>query len=311
MTAPAIMPISAADRPRWSVMIPAWNSQEFLAGTIESVLASDLPQGSQVEIVDDCSTDGTAAIAARYAGAGVSYFVHDSQQGAPANFNASIRLARGELVHLLHADDAVVRGFYTAADHALSQPAVNAFVCRTQYITDRGEPMTATRSESRTGTWADASSVLAVSNRVRPPGIAVRRSAYEDVHGFREDLPHAADWEMWSRLAKHGPIWFEDRILARYRVHQGQDTAAKVRDGSNISERLAVLEIINEASSAGRSNLRKGLLYTAAFASRTALDLARKGDWEAARAQLVAGFRCGLAGLVGLPGVAPWPANSP
>jgi hypothetical protein len=61
------------------------------------------------------------------------------------------------------------------------------------------------------------STAFAVSNRVRAPGIVVRRAAYERVGGYRTDLPHAADWDMWTRLAAQGPIVFVDEVLAVYR----------------------------------------------------------------------------------------------
>ena len=43
--------------------------------------------------------------------------------------------------------------------------------------------------------------VVANPSLHRPAGIVVRRRAYERLGGFRTDLPHAADWEMWTRLA--------------------------------------------------------------------------------------------------------------
>lgn len=299
VSAPPILPIDSPDRPRWSVMIPAWNAEDFLAQTIESVLDSDLPEGSQIEVVDDCSSDATAEIASGFEDAGVGYFRHTSQQGAPANFNSCLGRSRGELVHLLHADDQVVPGFYTAAGTALTESRAIAVVCRAQYVDETGKPMKVTRSETETGLWKDAIEVLAVSNRVRPPGIVVRRTAYEAVGGFREDLPHAADWEMWVRLARYGPIWFEDRILARYRVHPGQDTATKVMDATNIAERVEALRIVVADLPGATSLLRKGLLYSSAFAMRTAWDLAKRRAWSASAAQLRAAARTGLAGATG------------
>ena len=53
----APLPQEAA-RPKWSVMIPAYNCARFLAATLESVLAQDPgPAQMQIEVVDDCSSD--------------------------------------------------------------------------------------------------------------------------------------------------------------------------------------------------------------------------------------------------------------
>lgn len=297
MPFPAINPVDGAQRPRWSVMVPAWNAADFVGRTLESVLAADLPEDTQVEVVDDLSTDSTAAEAGRFSERGVAYHRHDRQHGASANFNACIRRARGELIHILHADDEIEPGFYRSLESAMAHSDIVAAFCRCAYVDHSGRRLKVTRAEGRTGVWTEAIPTLAVSNRIRPPAIVVRRSAYEAVGGFREDLSHAADWEMWMRLARHGPIWHEDQVLARYRVHEEQDTAAKVQTGENIRERVAALALVNQGLSP--SHLRKGLLYSAVFAGRTALDLARGGEWSAAGAQLVAGVRCGAAGLVG------------
>jgi len=287
-------------------MVPAHNAARFLESTLESVIAAGPPAGTQIEVVDDGSTDDTQAIAARFSPRGVSYHRNPSQMGASANFNECIRRARGYRVHILHADDEVAPGFYDAIESAFDASDAVAAVTRAVYVDDEGRETTVTRSECPTGIWADSVAVLAVSNRIRPPAIVVRRSAYEAIGGFREDLSHAADWELWVRLAQHGPIWFEDRPLARYRVHQDQDTAKQLRRAANIDERVVALRMIADSLPARlrRQSIRRGLLYSAAFAGRTAVGMARRAEWSIAFAQAGAMVRCLMAGVVGSPGLA-------
>ena len=125
----------------------------------------------------------------------------------------------------------------------------------------------------------------------------MRRAAYEAVGGFREDLAHAADWEMWMRLARHGPLWFEDGVLARYRVHPEQDTSAQIRSGANIDERIAALKLVNAGLAEPR--VRSGLLYSGAYAGRIALEQARAGRWRSSLTQATAAVRCVVAGVAG------------
>ena len=124
-----------------------------------------------------------------------------------------------------------------------------------------------------TGVWTNALDAFAVSNRVRTPGIVVRRAAYEQVGGYRTDLPHAADWEMWTRLAAHGPIVFVDEVLACYRRHASSDTSARVRTGANIRERVTAIGVIGGHVAPNRRarTTRRALAYAVVFATRTAL----------------------------------------
>lgn len=275
-------------------MIPTHQCATYLGPCLESVLGQlgDAGFGAddvEIVVVDDCSDDAPDAVVDVIGGGRVRFVCNERNLGAIGNFNACLEAATGELVHLLHGDDLSAPGFYATASQVFDDhPGVATFVARTTYIDEHGVAAETTRSErTGSGVWDDALAVLAVSNRVRPPAVAVRRSALEAVGGFRTDLPHAADWEMWARLAAHGPMWFEDRSLARYRRHSASDTAGRVLSGDNIVERLRCIELIaGHVADENRAPLvRRARAYSALFAARTALGLVRSGHLRGAANQ--------------------------
>lgn len=84
-----------------SVIIPAYNAQNYLAQAIESVLAqTSLPQ--EVVVVDDGSTDATPQIAKQFSR--VTY-VRQENAGVAAALNHGGRVAKGHLIAFLSADD--------------------------------------------------------------------------------------------------------------------------------------------------------------------------------------------------------------
>jgi glycosyltransferase involved in cell wall biosynthesis len=89
-------------RPMVSVIIPVYNGEAFLAEAIESVLIQSY-RPMEVIVVDDGSTDGTAAVASRFK-EGVRY-IHQHNSGPAAARNSGLRVARGELIGFLDADD--------------------------------------------------------------------------------------------------------------------------------------------------------------------------------------------------------------
>ena len=300
MTAPTQLAAPALVSPEWSIVVPSYNCAPYLPAALSSVLAQRPARIAQFEVVDDRSTDDTAFVLKDFADDGVRVHVNAENQGPIGNFNTCLRRATGELVHLLHADDEVLPGFYARMEAAFGHDGVVAAVCRAEYIDKHGTPLETTRVEQESGVWRRARAVLTVSNRVRPAAIVVRRGAYEALGGFRTDLPHAADWEMWTRLAYHGDIWFENAVLARHRVHSASDTARRVGTAANIAERAETIRLI-AASNPSRDSWRlerQAMGYTALFAGRTAFGLARNRNWASARAQVLAALRYGVGGVL-------------
>jgi glycosyltransferase involved in cell wall biosynthesis len=87
-----------------SVVIPAYNEQTTLAGVAERVLA--LPFVKEVVIVDDCSTDGTGAVADRLARSNsrVKVFHHPANAGKTEALKTAFPLTTGDIVIVQDAD---------------------------------------------------------------------------------------------------------------------------------------------------------------------------------------------------------------
>jgi glycosyltransferase involved in cell wall biosynthesis len=288
--------VTGADRPRWSVIIPVHDCADYLALALPEVV-SQLANRDDAEIivVDDASNDNPTQVVDRLGRGRVRYRPNPRHLGAIGTFNQCLALATGELVHLLHGDDAVLPGFYAAMEQALAEPTVVAAVCRVRDLGAYNTPIYTTRSYRKgTGVWTNALDAFAVSNRVRTPGIVVRRAAYERAGGYRTDLPHAADWDMWTRLAAQGPIVFVDEVLAVYRRHNTSDSWPRIRTGANVRERVTAIGVVSAYVAPNRQALttRKALAYSVVFAARTALSLVKAGEWSAAGRQAYEAVRC-------------------
>src|SRR5579883_3490344 len=87
-----------------SVVIPTRNRAAVLRRTLPTALHQDLPQDQwELLIVDDGSTDDTAAVVQELAGER-AYLLVQPHRGAAAARNAGLRVARGELVLFLDDD---------------------------------------------------------------------------------------------------------------------------------------------------------------------------------------------------------------
>lgn len=246
---PPIAPVSGGERPTWSVMIPVYNCMDSLAQTLDSVLNQDPGKFMmQIEVVDDASTDGDVAALVAAIGKGrVGYFRQESNVGSLRNFETCLQRSRGLYVHLLHGDDLVKPGFYTAMAALLAQyPEAGSAICKSSYINSYGNEthFTPTLLELA-GILPNWLERIAKVNVVQPPSIVVKRAVYEQLGGFFA-AHYGEDWEMLCRVAAHFPVAYTPVCLAMYRIHDQNITSNAYLSGSCISDILRFIAIIGQ-----------------------------------------------------------------
>lgn len=91
------------DIPLVSIIIPAYNAQDFIAETLDSILAQT-HKNSEIIVVDDGSTDNTASIVKNYGGR-VAYFYMENSGGCAAPRNYGIDHCSGQFICFFDADD--------------------------------------------------------------------------------------------------------------------------------------------------------------------------------------------------------------
>lgn len=218
------------NRPFWSVMIPTYNRTKYLEATLRSVLEQDPGLNEMhIEVIDNCSTEIDVEAVVKEIGKGrISFYRQPYNVGMAGNWNACINRARGHWVHILHDDDTVLPGFYKTLQEALEkEPSVGAAFCRHIYIDEEGHWMNFSPLEMRNaGFFPDSLERFAGGVSVQCASMVVRRSVYEKLGGFYEQLQYMPDNEMWKRIAVHYPIWYEPKILACYRSTPTSVTAS-------------------------------------------------------------------------------------
>lgn len=110
-------------KPLVSILIPAYNSQKWIADTLRSAIAQTWPR-KEIIVVDDGSTDETLAVARKFACDNVQV-VTQTNHGAAATRNKAFSLSRGDYIQWLDADDLIAPDKITrqmeALDHSASK----------------------------------------------------------------------------------------------------------------------------------------------------------------------------------------------
>ena len=87
-----------------SVIMPSWNTGKFIAESIQSVIDQTY-ENWELIIVDDCSTDNTDEVVAKFTDKRIRYFKNEKNSGAALSRNRVLREARGEWIAFLDSDD--------------------------------------------------------------------------------------------------------------------------------------------------------------------------------------------------------------
>lgn len=87
-----------------SIVMPSYNAEKYIAGSIQSVLAQTY-RNWELLVVDDCSTDHTAAIVAEYHDPRIRYIRNEQNSGAAVSRNRALREAKGRWIAFLDSDD--------------------------------------------------------------------------------------------------------------------------------------------------------------------------------------------------------------
>ncbi|NJR76337.1 MAG: glycosyltransferase family 2 protein [Scytonema sp. CRU_2_7] len=291
----AIIPAVSAGTPRplWSVMIPTYNCANYLRETLASVLAQD--PGSevmQIEVVDDHSTkDDPAAVVEELGRGRVSFYRQPHNVGYIRNFETCLQRSRGHFIHLLHGDDCVRDGFYQKLQRGFKEnPEVGAAFCRQIHMDERGHwTHISWLEQPESGILSNWLERIAVQQRIQTPSIVVRRDVYERLGGFdRRFSCWGEDWEMWTRIAAHYPVWYEAEPLALYRRSSTSLTGHSVRTGKNIQDLRKAVGVIRGYLPSERANkLTKIALRNYAFyALNSAREFLSEGDSYAAKTNL-------------------------
>lgn len=109
-----------------SIIVPVYNTRQFLPRCLESLLRQGLQEGEyEVICVDDGSTDGSAEVLATYAREYPEVFrvLTQENRGAAMARNAGMDVARGEYLVFLDSDDFIIDGGYGYLIHHFAQTA--------------------------------------------------------------------------------------------------------------------------------------------------------------------------------------------
>jgi len=185
-----------------SVIIPTFNRGRLLKEAVDSVLAQDYPDFELI-VVDDGSVDDSAEILHAY-GQRLN-LIQQQNRGVSAARNAGIAAASGRYIAFLDSDDLWLPQKLTRQVQFFNLYP-DALICQTEEIWMRNGRRVnpGFRHRKLSGMIFEPSLHLCL---VSPSAVMIRRSLFDEVGLFDENLPACEDYDLWLRVSCRYPVY--------------------------------------------------------------------------------------------------------
>ena len=205
-----------------SVVIPALNAESTIARALRSVMIQE-PAPQEIVVIDDASTDGTAALAAGLIGPTGRIITQPKRAGAAQARNIGIDAANGEWIAFLDADDEWLPGkLRKQMDVVAADVSVDMVACGAIEIavdgTNLGPLYDGRIPQAGDLAWQG----LLARNTIATPTVLARRDTLRRVGGFDPALRIGEDQDMWLKLTMGGRLGYVDEVLVI--VHAAADS---------------------------------------------------------------------------------------
>lgn len=194
--------------PVFSVITPLYNKQDLIAETLQTALNQTFTD-FEIIIVDDGSTDGSAAVVHQFTDPRIVYIKTENRGVSPAR-NTGIKAAKGSIIAFLDADDLWAPNHLQAIYDLHTQHPEAGMLC-SRYIIRIGKgkilnPYFIGVPEDYSGIVQNHFGASIINRLAVTSAVAVKADALEISGLFDENVTHPEDTDLWIRIGIHFPV---------------------------------------------------------------------------------------------------------
>ena len=245
--------------PKISIVTPNYNYADLIEATIRSILVQRYPNLEYI-VIDDGSADRSVEIVERYRPQ-LAYFEHQKNAGQYPTINKGFSRATGEVLGWINSDDIYLPWTLRAVGAIFARhPEVDWVIGHPSRIHDgtvhaMGKLMPYPRELIREGFGHGGPGGV---GWIQQESCFWRRSLWEKAGPLRTDLRYAADYELWTRFAKHADLYAASTLLGGFSV-RGQQNRSIANRGKYMDEVNKVAAELGAAAGSTRPKIERAL----------------------------------------------------
>jgi glycosyltransferase involved in cell wall biosynthesis len=182
--------------PRFSVVIPLYNKENFIENTIQSLLNQTFSD-FEVLVVNDCSTDTSEQLVARFDDPRINIIQHSVNKGLSASRNTGIKSANANYIAFLDADDLWKPSFLEKIDVLINQyPEASLFATKYEVLHKKNRIVThdfKLKNFTKHGIIKNFFESNLNQSIYYPSCLCVKKIVFEDVGYYNEEVNYSED----------------------------------------------------------------------------------------------------------------------
>lgn len=246
--------------PLVTAMVSTYQSERYLRGCLDDLLAQSIADRLEIVVVDACSPEGEGAIVREYQRRhdNIVYLRSDRREQSSLSFNRATAVARGKYLTTANTDDRHHPEFFARTTAVLEQHPEFGLVYADSLITTGPNETWANHTAKKRYAWPDYTPATALSCCLFGPQPVWRRSVHDTVGGWNPDRRQSNDLDLFLRVAlQFGAVHLRETLglfLARPDSVSGADnrqaTLEEALDVLRLHRRGTPLEVMFPALAA-------------------------------------------------------------
>ena len=218
------------DQPLVSIVIPAYNNENTIIATLESIRNQSY-KNIEIIIIDDNSKDKTLQLVTEQQKKDnrIKIYHNSTNLGMIGNWNKCIQMSNGEFVKLVCADDLLDKNeIEKETGVMILNPSVNLVESDTRLIDINGKKTGSFKRYHKSGLVKGKkiarTSIIWNNFFGAPVNNLIRKSVLDKTGYFDEQFTYILDFDMWMKIACTGDVYIIHELLNSFRIRNDSNT---------------------------------------------------------------------------------------
>lgn len=218
------------EQPLVSIVIPAYNNENTIIATLESIRNQSY-KNIEIIIIDDNSKDKTLQLVTEQQKKDnrIKIYHNSTNLGMIGNWNKCIQMSNGEFVKLVCADDLLDKNeIEKETGVMILNPSVNLVESDTRLIDINGKKTGSFKRYHKSGLVKGKkiarTSIIWNNFFGAPVNNLIRKSVLDKTGYFDEQFTYILDFDMWMKIACTGDVYIIHELLNSFRIRNDSNT---------------------------------------------------------------------------------------